>query len=349
MVFSLTVNMASFLFQIDAAESVSQAGGVESAGRQLLSWLNTPFAVGSFEIKVANVALGLGVLLLAVLASRSMRSFVQRRIAQRAPIDPGLQYTLLRLTHYFIISLGILYSAKIALGVDLTAFAVVFTALSVGIGFGLQFIAADIASGFILLFERPVRVGDRITIGDTEGKVESINLRTTVLVTNDRTALILPNSKLVNGSFTNWTYGEPQTRIPLPVSVAATSDPDLVRGVMLRAVEGVEGVLSEPKPGVQLLRFNDSSLDFQLLVWTLTPHAQPQIKSDINYRIMRFFKEARIEFASAPGRGQETGKPPLLTRNNENDRFLDDETIVSNRREPREDHAAPTPTRGSAS
>jgi len=342
MAFSSIINLALLFQNNTTVERVSQADGARGAAQQLWSWLNTPFAVGSFEIKVANVALGLGVLLLAVFASRSMRSFVQRRIARRMPFDPGLQYTLLRLTHYFIISLGILYSIKIALGVDLTAFAVVFTALSVGIGFGLQFIAADIASGFILLFERPVRVGDRITLGDTEGKVESINLRTTVLVTNDQTAIILPNSKLVNGSFTNWTYGEPQTRIAVPVSVAATSDTDLVQRTVLRAVEGVESVLGEPKPDVQLLRFNDCSLDFQLLVWTLAPHAQLQIKSDINYRIMRLFKEAKIEFSSTPGRAPEAGKPQLPTKN-DNDRFRDDETIVPDRREPRE-ALAPSPS-----
>ncbi len=294
------------------------------------NWLNYPFPVGSFEIKIANVALGLGVLLAALLASRSMRSFVQRRIAMRAPIDPGLQYTLLRLTHYFIISLGILYAVKIALGVDLTAFAVVFTALSVGIGFGLQFIAADIASGFILLFERPVRVGDRIVVGDTDGRVESINLRTTVMITNDHTAIILPNSKLVSNSFTNWTYSEAPTRFSIPVSVAPNSDPELVKQLLLRAASSVEGVLDDPQPNVQLSRFGEASLDFQLLVWTLKPYTQPQIKSDINYRIMRFFKEAGIGISLQQRLNQEAPRPEISTSLKRDD-YAEDETIVPNK------------------
>lgn len=300
-----------------------------SVSERVWSLLNYSFPIGSFEIKIANVAIGIGVLLAAMLASRSLRSFVQRRIAKRAPIDPGLQYTLLRLTHYFIISLGVLYAVKIALGIDLTAFAVVFTALSVGIGFGLQFIAADIASGFILLFERPVRVGDRIVVGDTDGKVESINLRTTVMMTNDRTAIILPNSKLVSNSFTNWTYNNSPTRFSIPVSVAPNSDPEAVKQVLLRAASSVEGVLDDPKPVAQLARFGEASLDFQLLLWTLSPHTQPQIKSDVNYRIMRFFNEAGINISSQQQRGQAAhdGRGQSQTPA-EQPAYTDDETIV---------------------
>src|SRR5205085_4983976 len=103
----------------------------------------------------------------------------------------------------------LLVALKQAFAVDLTSIAVLFTALSVGIGFGLQYIAADIASGFILLFERPIRVGDRITIGDDEGDVESINLRTTVVSTNDRIAIIVPNSKLVSQRVINGRMATP--------------------------------------------------------------------------------------------------------------------------------------------
>ena len=221
-------------------------------------------------------------------------------MAARASLDPGIQYTVLRLVHYLVITLGVLFGLKTAFSLDLTTLAVVFTALSVGIGFGVQFIAGDLASGFILLFERPVRVGDFITITGpdskiTEGRVQSINLRTTVVMTNDHIAAIVPNSKLVNENLINWSYGERRSRIAIPVGVAYDSDVELVTETLLRAAEGVDHVLEEPKPSVQFLSFGDYSLNFRLLVWTNRPRRHPSIKSDINYRIHRLFKEAGIE------------------------------------------------------
>ena len=136
---------------------------------------------------------------------------------------------------------------KQAFAIDLTSIAVIFTALSVGIGFGLQYIAADIASGFILLFERPIRIGDRITIGEDEGDVQSINLRTTVVTTNDRIAIIVPNSKLVSQRVVNWSYGDPRARIAIPIGVADDSDIRLVTDTLIEAAHGVSNVLTEPQ------------------------------------------------------------------------------------------------------
>jgi small-conductance mechanosensitive channel len=191
--------------------------------------------------------------------------------------------------------IGLVSVLKGAFDLDLTSVAVLFTALSVGIGFGLQYIAADIASGFILLFERPVRVGDRITIGEDEGDVQSIKLRTTIIYTNDRIAIIVPNSRLVSQRVINWSYGDPRARIAIPISVATTSDVDQVTRTLLQASENVESVLTDPQPKVQFLRFGEYSLDFRLLIWTRDPNRHVQIKSDINYRIERLFRESGIE------------------------------------------------------
>jgi potassium efflux system protein len=264
------------------------------------NYINHKFTVGNFEVSLASVVIGVAVFVVAIIISRSIRSFMERRMAARASLDPGIQYTVLRLVHYLVITLGVLFGLKTAFSLDLTTLAVVFTALSVGIGFGLQFIAGDLASGFILLFERPVRVGDFITITGpdsklTEGRVQSINLRTTIVMTNDHIAAIVPNSKLVNQNLINWSYGERRSRISIPVGVAYDSDVDLVTATLLRAAEGVDHVLEEPKPSVQFLNFGDYSLNFRLLVWTNRPRRHPSIKSDINYRIHRLFKEAKIE------------------------------------------------------
>jgi small-conductance mechanosensitive channel len=227
--------------------------------------------------------------------SRTLSALLQRRIAKRAYLDPGVQYTLGRLTQYLIITIGVLAALSVGVGLDLTSIALLFTALSVGIGFGLQYIAADIASGFILLFERPVRVGDRITIGEDEGDVHSINLRTTVVITNNRVSIIVPNSKLVSQRLINWSYGDPRARIAIPIGVAADSDIDQVSRTLLQAADGVDNVLPDPAPKVQFLKFGDWSLDFRLLVWTNRPRLHMQIRSDINYRIDKLFREGQIE------------------------------------------------------
>lgn len=264
------------------------------------SYVNHKFTIGNFEISLTSVVIGLCALLIAMAVSRSVRAFLQRRMEGRKRIDAGLQYTLLRLLHYFIIVIGALVAFRTAFNADLTTLAVVFTALSVGIGFGLQYIAGDIASGFILLFERPVRVGDFVTVTGpdsrlTEGRVQSINLRTTIVITNDHIAAIVPNSKLVNQNLINWSYGERRSRIAIPIGVSYDSDVDLVTETLLRAADKVSYVMTEPKPTVQFLDFGDWSLNFRLLVWTDRPRRYPQIKSDINYRIRRLFKEAGIE------------------------------------------------------
>jgi small-conductance mechanosensitive channel len=269
-----------------------------NAFRRIWYYLNHKFTIGNIEVSVTGLVEGVLVLVLALLVARTASSLIARRISKRRYIDPGIRYTVARLTHYLIVTLGALLTLKVALNLDLTSIAVVFTALSVGIGFGLQYIASDIASGFILLFERPIRVGDRVTIGTDEGDVQSINLRTTIVMTNDRISLIVPNSKLIRERVINWSYGDPRARVSIPIGVAPDSDVELVTKTLLRAAEGVDDVIAQPQPKVQFVKFGDSSFDFRLLAWTNKPRAHTQIKSDINYRIEELFREAGIEIPS---------------------------------------------------
>jgi small-conductance mechanosensitive channel len=263
-------------------------------------YVNYTWKVGNFPFSIASLAFGIVIVVASVLVSRYLRSFVERRMSRHKHLDPGVQFTILRLVHYLIMTLGVFTALRIAVEADFTSLAVVFTALSIGIGFGLQFIAGDIASGFIILFERPVRVGDYITIPGpdgklTEGRVGSINLRTTIVVTNDNIASVVPNSKIVNQNFLNWTFRERRTRVSIPIGVASDSDVDLVTRTLLRAAEGVQFLLEEPKPTVQFIEFGDSSLNFRLLVWTDKPRRHVVIRSGINYNIARLFREAGIE------------------------------------------------------
>ena len=133
--------------------------------------MNYRFTVGNISVSLSGVLIGILVFAITIVVARSVSSLIQRRFAVRTQLDPGLRYTIARLANYFLLVIGLLIALKQAFSLDLTSIAVIFTALSVGIGFGLQYIAADIAAGFILLFERPIRIGDRITIGDDEGDV----------------------------------------------------------------------------------------------------------------------------------------------------------------------------------
>jgi len=265
---------------------------------RIWSYLTRQFTFGQITISASGVIVGLLAVILSVLIARWSSTLLEHRIANRRHIDPGLRYTICRLVRYLVIAIGSVIALKQAFAIDLTSIAVIFTALSVGIGFGLQYIAADIASGFILLFERPIRIGDRITIGEDEGDVQSINLRTTIVTTNDRIAIIVPNSKLVTQNVVNWSYGDPRARIAIPVSVADDADIQLVTDTLIEAAKGVENVLLEPPPRVQFLQFGEYSLDFRLLVLSNQPRRQAQIRSDINYRIAKLFRERSIELAT---------------------------------------------------
>jgi small-conductance mechanosensitive channel len=267
----------------------------ESIISRIWFYLDHKITIGRIEVSVTTLLEGAIILVVALLLSRTLSRVLQRRIAKHAYLDPGVRYTLARLTQYLITSIGVLLALSVGINLNLTSIAVIFTALSVGIGFGLQYIAADIASGFILLFERPVRVGDRISIGKEEGDVQSINLRTTVMTTNDRVSVIVPNSKLVREQLINWSYGDPRARIAILVGVAYNSDIELVTRTLLEAAKDVDNVLLDPTPKVQFLKFGDWSLDFRLLVWTNRPRLHTQIRSDINYRIERLFREKQIE------------------------------------------------------
>jgi small-conductance mechanosensitive channel len=262
------------------------------------TFITRDFTFGRIQVSISSVVIGTIVLVVSLLLARYGSALLDHRISKRRNIDPGLRYTIVRVIRYVVITVGLLVSLKQAFAIDLTSVAVIFTALSVGIGFGLQYLAADIASGFILLFERPIRVGDRITIGTSEGDVQSIKLRTTVVMTNDRIAIIVPNSKLVTDRVINWSYGDPRARLAIPIGVADNSDIDFVTNTLKEAAEGVEHVLADPAPRVQFLNFGDYSLEFRLLVWTKHPRLKGQIRSDINYRIARLFRERGIVIPS---------------------------------------------------
>ena len=270
----------------------------ETLFERIIRYLNFPLIQqeGAFKLSIISLVLLVLVIFIAALVSRYTRRFMQKRILPRFHIEAGLQYTLLRLVHYVIISLGVLYAMKIGFSIDLTSVAVIVGFLSVGIGFGLQYAASDIASGFILLFERPVRIGDWVALeGGVEGRVEKISLRSTVIITNENMAVMMPNSKLVQNRFVNYSYGNQLVRLNISVGVAYESDLDKVSEALLEAARSVKEVLSEPAPAVHFAEFGDSSLNLQIRVWINEPRDHGTIRSKVNFAIERSFRKHNIE------------------------------------------------------
>jgi len=304
---------------LQGEQSVRSFG--DSVVERIIKYLNYPL-VEQKEIHVTILSLLLLVLiiLIATLISRYARRILQKRVLPRFNVEAGLQYTLLRLVHYLIIAVGVLYAMKIGFSVDLTSVAVIVGFLSVGIGFGLQYAASDIASGFILLFERPVRIGDWIALdGGLEGRVEKISLRSTVIVTNENMAVILPNSKLVQNKFVNYSYGSQLVRLNIPIGVAEGSDMDKVSEALREAAHSVKEVLSDPEPSVHFSGFGDSSFDLQIRVWINEPRDHSTIRSRVNFAVERAFRKYGIEipivgreihFANGPGGSRPAGDDP---------------------------------------
>ncbi len=265
--------------------------------KRIFQYLNYPFVnQKEFSVSILSLLLLILIIFIATLVSRYTRRFLQKRVLPKFHIEIGLQYTLLRLVHYLIIALGVLYAMKIGFSVDLTSVAVIVGFLSVGIGFGLQYVAADIASGFILLFERPIRIGDWVMLADDmEGRVETISLRSTVIITNENLAVIVPNSKLVQNKFVNYSYGAPVVRLNIPIGVAYGSNLEKVSVALLEAAHSVDRVLKTPEPKVHFSGFGDSSIDLQIRVWIDKPRDHTVITSDVNFAVDRAFREHNIE------------------------------------------------------
>ncbi|HVG19543.1 MAG TPA: mechanosensitive ion channel domain-containing protein [Blastocatellia bacterium] len=287
------------LFQEAQVQEAPQQSSFTAIFKRITEILNTPLVQqeGQFKVSIMSLIMLILVIVVAAVVSRYLRRFLQKRVMPRFHhLDRGLQFTLLRILHYVIMLFATLWAIKLGFSVDLTGIAVILGFLSVGIGFGLQYVAADLASGFILLFERPMRVGDRIKLDDSiEGRVENISLRSTIVVTNENMAVIVPNSRLVQNRFINYSYSNKPVRLNIPVGVAYGSDLQKVSKALVEAAKCVKDVLPTPAPRPHFKGFGDSSLDFEVRVWISEPHKHPQIRSKINYQIDRLFRQYEIE------------------------------------------------------
>jgi small-conductance mechanosensitive channel len=222
---------------------------------------------------------------------------MRKRWLNLLPISSSGRDTLLTLTGYLVYTVAILIALGM-MGMDYTKLALIAGALSVGIGFGLQNIVSNFISGLILLFERPIRIGDWVVVGGIEGYVRKINIRATVIETFDMAEIIVPNSEFISGQVTNWTLASMVGRVVVPVGVAYGSNTEQVRDILLdvaRSHPEVVNNASAPEPSVVFREFGDSSLNFQLRCFLVNVDRRLRVLSDLNFAIDKAFREAGIE------------------------------------------------------
>ncbi len=255
-------------------------------------------AVEIGDIVVTPRSLLVGFLLLAALflVVTRMRGLLQRRVFPRLGLTEGVSAAVGALIGYAILLIGVLVILPVmAPGFNINTLVVVLGALSFGVGFGLRNVADNFFSGLILLIERPIKVTDRIEVAGTFGTVVEIRARSTTVRTNDNIDIIVPNSQFISNQVTNLSYHDKKVRFKVPVGVHYDSDVELVQKALLEAASECGNVLSEPAPAVRLIGFGDSSVDFELRVWTDSLYHRPKLLfSNVNFLIWKKFKKYGI-------------------------------------------------------
>lgn len=264
---------------------------INAAGIPLLWTAPLP----GFTLSLLQIFLLIALLIAVFWFSSRTKRFLFNRFLVKSGLDRSLQYAIAQIVSNLVLVIGIFVVLENT-GINLGALTIFAGAVGVGIGFGLQNIASNFVSGLVILAERPITIGDRVEVAGIAGQVQQIRSRSTVIVTNDNITMIVPNSKFIDSPVTNWTYGDPRVRFRIPIGVAYGSDVNKVREALIAAGQSNAHVLQDPAPSVFLNKFGDSSIDFELVVWSSEmSHRPSRFKSDLNFAIEEKLREAGIE------------------------------------------------------
>jgi small-conductance mechanosensitive channel len=265
--------------------------GINAAGIPL-AW-SSPLP--GVSLSLVQVFLLIGLLMLVFWISSTTKRLLYTRFLANSGLDRSLQYAISQIISNAVLIIGILVVLENT-GIHLGALTVFAGAVGVGVGFGLQNIASNFISGLVILAERPITIGDRVEVAGVIGQVKHIRARSTVVVTNDNIAIIIPNTKFIDSPVTNWTYGDPRVRFRIPIGVAYGSDLEKVRQALTAAGAAHPATLSDPAPTVFLDKFGDSSIDFELVVWSNEKASRPRsYRSELNFLIEKHLRESGIE------------------------------------------------------
>lgn len=254
----------------------------------------TVMRVVNRSITLADALVALVIVCMTITAGRNIPGVLEIAVLQRLPLDSGGRYAITTVSRYLITILGLVLAFG-AIGIGWANVQWLAAAITVGLGFGLQEIFANFISGIILLLERPIRIGDTITIGDVTGVVSRIRIRSTNITDADRKELIVPNKELITGKLLNWTLSDPTLRVVIRIGVAYGTDAAKVQQMLIDIARHNPLVLRDPPPTAILETFGDSSLDFALRAYVPAIEQLVQVRHELNVAVDRRLREAGIE------------------------------------------------------
>jgi small-conductance mechanosensitive channel len=263
-------------------------------------------AAGKSRITVWSVLKLLFTLTLFMLAATWISRWVERRVKKLTGVAMSTRIGIAKFANAGLIALSILIGLNAA-GVDLTALTVLTGAVGLGLGFGLQSIAANFVSGFVLLMDRSIKPGDVISLSGQSGTstenfgwVQELRGRYVVVRDRDGVEMLVPNQQLISNAVINWSYTDPRIRLKLPIRISYRDDPELALKILRDACEGQERVLTEPAPVSRLMHFSDSGIELELRFWISDPQeGVNNVRSEVNRAIWRLFKEHKITIPMA--------------------------------------------------
>jgi small-conductance mechanosensitive channel len=272
------------------------------SGHDIRDWFKSllfGFEIGQFRISLARILIGILIFTVLLFVTRLFQRWLREKVLAQPRMDSGIANSIDTAVGYGGIALAALISVSYA-GFDITNLAIVAGALSVGIGFGLQSIVNNFVSGLILLVERPIKVGDWIVVGDQQGNVRRISVRSTEIETFDRASVIVPNSELIAGRVVNWTHRNLLGRVVLSVWAEPNADPDLVLAILTKAVKAHPLVLKSPEPLATLDSFGNDKLDFRIRATIGDVNQRGKVTSDLRVMILREFRKAHLLTPTIP-------------------------------------------------
>jgi len=263
---------------------------------QLRDFLSVPItSVGKTEITLWTIVYFFFLTVILFYVTGKLRKWVVYKLLAKSKIDIGVRIATGTIIRYIILAIGLIIVLQ-TVGLDLSTLTILAGALGIGIGFGLQNITNNLVSGIIILFERPIKVGDRIEVSNIAGDVIRISMRSTTILTNDNISIIVPNSEFISSTVINWSHIDRNIRLNFPVDVSYTENPQEVKKLLLEVAEENSGVLKNPKPDVLFDKFGESSLIFNLRVWTREYISRPGVlKSQLYYAIFDKFTKHGIK------------------------------------------------------
>ena len=267
---------------------------LEPARDSLASALAAQYMVGEIGLSLGAVLTFVVTIWGAVLVSRLLRFVLDQEVFTRLSMPRGIPYALTTILHYMLLVGGVLI-AIVSTGINLDRFTIIAGAVGVGVGFGLQSIVNNFVSGIILLFERPIKVGDSVEMANRGGQIQRIGIRASVMRTGDGAEIIVPNSMLIASEVTNWTLSDRQRRIEIPLGVAYGNDPEHIMALLAQVAQEHEDILAHPPPDAQFIGFGQNALEFKLGAWTGRPERGGSIRSEMCVRIYKMLRQENIE------------------------------------------------------